>query len=93
MTLLLLVVLAAAATAFVLQPLFSGPESSRRRESDRTVLRLTEKRDQLLLALAELDFEKDSGKIAAAEHRASRAQVLAEAAAVTARLDELEQRK
>ena len=89
MTLFLLAVLAAAATAFVLQPVFSGPEAAPRRETDRTVLRLQEKREQLLLSLAELDFERDAGKIAPGEHAASRASVLAEAAAVTARLDAL----
>ncbi len=89
MTLVLLAVLAAAATAFVLQPVFSGPETAPRRETNRNVLRLREKRDQLLLTLAELDFEKDAGKIAPGEHAASRAEVLAQAAAVTARLDEL----
>ena len=89
MTLILLAVLAAAATAFVLQPVFSGPETAPRRETDRNVLRLQEKRDQLLLTLAELDFEKDAGKIAPGEHAASRAAVLADTAAVVARLDEL----
>ena len=89
MTLLLLAVLAAAATAFVLQPVFSGPETTPRHETDRALLRLQERRDQLLLTLAELDFEKDAGKIAPAEHAASRGAVLAEAAVVTARLDEL----
>jgi len=88
-TLFLLAVLAAAATAFVLQPVFSGPETVPRRETDRNVLRLQEKRDQLLLTLAELDFEKDAGKIAPGEHAASRAAVLADTAAVVARLDEL----
>lgn len=89
MTLALLAVLAAAATAFVLQPVFFGPETAPRHETDRTVLRLREKREQLLLTLAELDFEKDAGKIAPAEHAASRAGVLAQTAQVTARLDEL----
>ena len=92
MTLVLLAVLAAAATAFVLQPVFSGPETAPRHETDRTVLRLREKRDQLLLTLAELDFEKDAGKIAPAEHAASRAAVLVQAAEVTAQLDEMERR-
>ena len=92
MTLVLLAVLAAAATAFVLQPVFAGPETGPRRETDRTVLRLREKREQLLLTLAELDFERDAGKIAPAEHAASRAAVLAQAAEVTARLDASERR-
>ena len=92
MTLVLLAVLAAAATAFVLQPVFSGPETAPRQQTDRTVLRLREKRDQLLLTLAELDFEKDAGKIAPAEHATSRAAVLVQAAEVTAQLDESERR-
>ena len=90
MTLVLLAVLAAAATAFVLQPVFAGPETAPRPATDRTVLRLEEKREQLLLTLAELDFEKDAGKIAPAEHAASRATVLAQAAEVTAKLDTLQ---
>ena len=89
MTLILLAVLATAATAFVLQPVFSGPETVPRHETDRMVLRLQEKREQLLVTLAELDFEKDAGKIGPAEHAASRAAVLSETAAVVARLDEL----
>ena len=93
MTLVLLAVLAAAATAFVLQPVFSGPETAPRQETDRTVLRLREKRDQLLLTLAELDFEKDAGKIAPAEHAASRTAVLVQAAEVTAQLDEMERKE
>ena len=93
MTLILLAVLAAAATAFVLQPVFSGPETAPRRETDRTVLRLQEKREQLLLTLAELDFEKDAGKIAPEEHAASRATVLAQTAEVTAQLDAIRERR
>lgn len=89
MILVLLTVLAAAATVWVLQPVFGAPERSARDTSDPTVLRLFETRDQLLVALAELDFERDAGKIAEGEHRTSRAQLLAEAAAVTARLDAL----
>ena len=89
MTLFLLAVLAAAASVFVLQPVFGRAASQPRNPTDRTVLRLVEKRDQLLVALAELDFEKDAGKIAEAEHRTTRAQLLAEAASVTGRLDAL----
>ena len=89
MMLILLAVLAAAATAFVMQPLFGAAEAAGPGASDPEVLRLLEKREQLLVALAELDFEKDAGKIAVREHRTSRTQLLAEAAAVTARLDAL----
>ena len=77
----------------MLQPVFSGPETAPRQETDRTVLRLREKRDQLLLTLAELDFEKDAGKIAPAEHAASRTAVLVQAAEVTAQLDEMERQE
>lgn len=90
MTLFLLAVLAAMATAFVLQPVFAasagaGDESGG--PASRDALRLTEKRDQLLLAIAELDFERDAGKVGATEHGAARAALLAEAATVTEALD------
>ncbi len=89
----LLGVLAAAATAFALQPLFASADVSTaapRTEAERERLRLAEKRDQLLMGLAELDFERDAGKLAGAEHEETRTRLLAEAARVTARLDELD---
>ena len=89
MTFALLALLAAAATVFVLQPVFGSSDPEPQGAPDRTAIRLTEKRDQLLLALAELDFEKDAGKIGKEEHQVRRARLLAEAAAVTARLDEV----
>ncbi len=91
MTLALLSLLAAAATAFVLQPIFGKKETwlPAAAAPDRAALRLHEKRDQLLLALAELDFERDAGKIGAREHRARRSRLLAEAARATAELDAL----
>ncbi len=96
MTSVLLGALAVAATAFVLQPLFStrreaaAPTPETR--TDRERLRLHEKREQLLLGLSELDFEHDAGKLAEAEHRELREKLLADAARVTARLDELDRR-
>lgn len=90
MTLFLLAVLAAMATAFVLQPVFAaapGAGDGSGGPASRDALRLTEKRDQLLLAIAELDFERDAGKVGAAEHGAARAALLAEAATVTEALD------
>lgn len=90
MTLFLLAVLAAMATAFVLQPVFAaspGAGDERGGRASRDALRLTEKRDQLLLAIAELDFERDAGKVGAAEHGAARSALLAEAATVTEALD------
>ncbi len=93
MILTLLGVLATAATLFVLQPVFRGRESSAaapETPADRERLRLHEKRDQLLLGLAELDFERDAGKLAGKEHEETRSRLLAEAARVTARLDELD---
>ena len=95
MTLFFLAVIAAAAVAFVLHPVFaaSPPGEGRSavvdRPGGREALRLAERREQLLLALAELDFEKEAGKIVESEHATSRAALLAETAAVTARLDEL----
>jgi len=86
----LLGVLATAATLFVLQPVLRGRESSVRSETpvDPERLRLHERRDQLLLGLAELDFERDAGKLGIEEHEQTRSRLLAEAARVTARLDE-----
>lgn len=93
MTLFLLAILAALATAFVLQPVFAaspGAADESRGPTSRAALRLTEKRDQLLLAIAELDFERDAGKVGAEEHGAARAALLAETAAVTEALDAAE---
>lgn len=92
MTLFLLATLAAVATAFVLQPVFAasaGDGEDAGGSTGRDALRLTERRDQLLLAIAELDFEKDAGKVGAAEHEAARAALLVETASVTQALDAL----
>ncbi len=88
MTLVLLALLAAAATAWVLQPLFRPEAPAPGLRVDPTVLRLQERREQLVLALADLDFERDAGKLAEDEHRELRGRVLLEAAEVTRALDE-----
>lgn len=90
MTLVFLAALAAVATGFVLQPVFADPGRAPAAPDlppDRRALRLDERRRQLLLAIAELDFERDAGKVGADEHRAARAALLEEAAAVTEALD------
>ncbi len=89
MTLVFLAALAAIATGFVLQPVFAAPASAPAPEcpADRKALRLAERRRQLLLAIAELDFERDAGKVGEEEHRAARAALLEEAAAVSEALD------
>lgn len=87
MTLALLGLLAAASTVWVLQPIFRA-EAAPSSRVDPTALRLQERRDQLVLALAELDFERDAGKLAEAEHREIRGRLLVEAAEVTRALDE-----
>lgn len=89
MTLVLLGLLAAAATAWVLQPIFRPDTDFATSRTDPRALRLQERRDQLVLALAELDFERDAGKLAEAEHGDLRGRLLAEAAEVTRALDEL----
>lgn len=92
MTLFLLATLAAVATVFVLQPVFAasaGDGEDAGGPAGRDALRLTERRDQLLLAIAELDFEKDAGKVGTAEHQAARAALLVETASVTQALDAL----
>lgn len=85
MTLVFLAALAAVATGFVLQPVFAAPAGgpAPERPADRKALRLAERRQQLLLAIAELDFERDAGKVGEEEHRAARAGLLEEAAAVS----------
>lgn len=96
MTLFLLATLAALATAFVLQPVFAastGDGGEPGGPASRDALRLAERRDQLLLAIAELDFERDAGKVGAAEHEAARAALLVETASVTRALDALEPRQ
>lgn len=89
MTLVFLAALAAVATGFVLQPVFadSAGAPAPERPADRKALRLTERLQQLLLAIAELDFERDAGKVGGEEHRAARAALLEEAAAVSEALD------
>lgn len=96
MTLVVLAILATLATAFVLQPVFAASPGEADRSggpASRDALRLTEKRDQLLLAIAELDFERDAGKVGETEHQAARGALLAEAAAVTEALDAAERRE
>ncbi len=88
MTLVLLALVAAAATAWVLQPLFRPEAPAPGLRVDPTVLRLQERREQLVLALAELDFERDAGKLAEDEHRELRGRLLLEAAEVTRALDD-----
>ena len=88
MTLVLLALLAAAATAWVLQPLFRPEAPAPGLRVDPAVLRLQERREQLVLALAELDFERDAGKLAENEHRELRGRLLLETAEVTRALDE-----
>lgn len=95
MTLVFLAALAAVATGFVLQPVFAdtGRGPAPERPTDRRALRLDERRRQLLLAIAEVDFERDAGKVGADEHAAARAALLEEAAAVTEALDALDEPK
>lgn len=89
MTLVFLAALAAIATGFVLQPVFAAPGGAPapERPADRKALRLAERRQQLLLAIAEVDFERDAGKVGEEEHRTARAALLEEAAAVSEALD------
>ena len=86
----LLAVLAAAAVVWVLQPALARAPADAgggNGAASNRALRLAERRDQLLLAIAELDFEKDAGKVSPEEHERSRAALLAEAGDVVAALD------
>lgn len=87
MTLILLGLLAAAATAWVLQPVFGSAPAGEAAALDPVALRLVERREQLLVALAELDFERDAGKLSPDEHRSLRERLMVETAEVTRALD------
>jgi hypothetical protein len=79
----LLAALAAAAVAFVLYPVFvrrenTAPPSDRAKEKER----LAEKKEQILAAIRDLDFEHAAGKLSPQDYREVREDFLAQAAAV-----------
>ncbi len=89
MTVALLAALGATVVAFVLYPVFA---ESRLRlealgETEREILDLEEKKSRLYSSLADLDFEKDSGKVSDPDYQTARNDYMAQVAAVLARLE------
>ena len=78
---------------FVLHPVFgrgAEPESFRRlTESERHLQRLSEKKEQILTAIKDLDFEHRAGKLSDADYEKVRADELSQVADIMARMEEL----
>ena len=96
MTLALLATLGATVVAFVLYPVFAEVRTGRfggLGDAEREVLDLEEKKSRLYALLADLDFEKESGKVSEADYQTARNDYLAQAAAVLAKLEALAPQK
>ncbi len=96
MTLALLATLGATVVAFVLYPVFAEARTGRLAslgDAEREVLDLEEKKTRLYGLLADLDFEKESGKVSEADYQTARNDYLAQAAAVLAKLEGLAPQK
>lgn len=92
MILALLATLGAMVVAFVLYPVFTEAAATGPAVLDETALALSDlgdKKAMLYEAIQELDFEKDSGKISAAEHETLRNDYLAQVAVVIQKIDAL----
>ena len=87
MTLLALIVLIAAVAIWVLLPLASSPRADPLAVPDEAA-ELEARREQLLLALQDLDFEMQTGKLSAEDHATLRARLQAEAVEVMRLLEE-----
>jgi len=92
LALLLAVLLAAAAVAFVARPFLAEPEPEDDRiggltPAEQERLRLLERRDRALAALKELEFDHRTGKIADADYEASVRPLRREAAEAMHALD------
>jgi hypothetical protein len=96
LTLALLAILGATVVAFVLYPVFAesrGRALADLGDREREILALEEKKSRLYAALADLDFEKEAGKVSEADYQTARGDYMAQVAAVLARLDALAPRK
>ncbi len=91
----LLATLGATVVAFVLYPVFAARARGLADlgDAEREILDLEEKKSRLYEALADLDFEKESGKVSEADYQTARSDYLAQVAAVLAKLDALAPRK
>jgi hypothetical protein len=85
-----LTLLAGAAVAFVLYPIWVPPPG-KLEGGDGAPQRaeLMEKKERLLTAIQDLDFEYASGKLSEADHGQARGELMAEAAGLLERLDRL----
>ena len=90
MTLLFLTALGAVVVGFVLLPVFSRgtePEPLERlTEPEREFKRLGEKKDQILAAIKDLEFEHRAGKLSDADYEKVRAHELSQVAGIMARM-------
>jgi len=96
LTLALLAVLGATAVAFVLYPVFAEARDSglgSLGDTEREILGLEEKKSRLYAVLADLDFEKEAGKVSDQDYETARNDYMTQVAAVLARLDALAPRK
>ena len=91
MTLLFLAALAAGVVLFILFPVFaryeevSKPPTADARERKS----LTEQKERLYEAVKDLDFEHGAGKLSDADYQSVRSDLVSQAAAVIAQLDEM----
>ena len=96
MILALLATLGATVVAFVLYPVFAEARAGGLAglgDAEREILDLEERKSRLYASLADLDFEKEAGKVSEADYQTARNDYLASVAAVLAKLDGLSPRK
>ena len=96
---MLLATLGATVVAFVLYPVFAEGRPQGRGalaglgDAEREILDLEERKSRLYASLADLDFEKEAGKVSEADYQTARNDYLAQVAAILSKLDALAPRK
>jgi hypothetical protein len=96
LTIALLATLGATVVAFVLYPVFAEARAGglgTLGETEREILSLEETKSRLYANLADLDFEKESGKVSETDYQKARNDYLSQVAAVLSKLDALAPRK
>jgi hypothetical protein len=96
LTIALLATLGATVVAFVLYPVFAEARAGglgTLGEVEREILSLEETKSRLYANLADLDFEKESGKVSETDYQKAREDYLGQVAEVLSRLDALAPRK
>ena len=92
----LLATLGATVVAFVLYPVFAearGGGLAGLGDAEREILDLEEKKSRLYASLADLDFEKEAGKVSDTDYQTARNDYMAQVAAVIEKLETLVPRK